>query len=110
MIEGLLGQYLMHPEGLTIWLALWGEVAVNPHLRAEHLRHYRAYRTALAQAAARQSGRDTPDASDDALAAALIALLDGIWLESCIAPGEMTLQKARVAVETLLAGAGRPAG
>ena len=37
--------------------------------------------------------------------AALIALLDGIWLEACIAPAEMDLDRARAAVGVLLKGA-----
>lgn len=110
LIDELLSEGQMGPEGLAIWLALWGEVAVNPVLRAEHLRHYRTYRAAIAQAAARHFGRDAPDAADETLAAALIALLDGIWLESAIAPGEIDRGRARAAVEVLLKGAGASLG
>jgi TetR/AcrR family transcriptional regulator, transcriptional repressor of bet genes len=110
LIDELLSDRHLRPEGLTIWLALWGEIAVNPVLRAEHLRHYRTYRAAIAQAAARHAGRDRPDATDDTLAAALIALLDGIWLESSIAPGEMDPDRARAAVNLLLQGAGLTIG
>jgi hypothetical protein len=46
-----------------------------------------------------------PDASDETLATALIALLDGIWLEFSIAPEEMSRTKARAAIEALLQGA-----
>lgn len=106
LIDELLSERHLRPEGLNIWLAVWGEIAVNPVLRAEHLRHYRAYHSALAQAAARHFGRDGPEASDEALATALIALLDGIWLEFCIAPAEMGRDRARAAVEVLLRGAG----
>lgn len=105
IVEELLGERHLRREGMMIWLALWGEIAVNPVLQAEHLRHYRTYRAAIASAAARHFGRGTPDATDETLAAALIALLDGIWLESCIAPLEMDLGRARAAVEVLLKGA-----
>ena len=108
LIEDLLSDRHLRPEGLTIWLALWGEIAVNPVLRAEHLRHYRNYHAAIAHAAARHFGRDTPDATDDTLATALIALLDGIWLEFCIAPAEMGRERARAAIEVLLQGAAGP--
>ena len=107
LIEELLSERHLRQDGMTIWLALWGEVAVNPVLQAEHLRHYRSYRTAIAQATARHFGRDAPDTTDEILAAALIALLDGIWLEACIAPAEMDLGRARAAIEILLKGAAR---
>jgi TetR/AcrR family transcriptional repressor of bet genes len=106
LIEELLGDSHLSTEDMTIWLALWGEIAINPVLRAEHLRHYRTYRAAIAQATARHFGRDRPDATDDTLATALIALLDGIWLESSIAPSEMSRERARAAVQVLLQGAG----
>jgi AcrR family transcriptional regulator len=105
LIEELLSERQLRPEGLNIWLALWGEIAVNPTLRVEHLRQYRIYHATLAAAIARQSGRELPDASDETLATALIALLDGIWLEFSIAPEEMSRAKARAAVEALLQGA-----
>lgn len=106
LIEELLGDSHLSTEDMTIWLALWGEIAINPVLRAEHLRHYRTYRAAIAQATARHFGRDRPDATDDTLATALIALLDGMWLESSIAPSEMSRERARAAVQVLLQGAG----
>jgi hypothetical protein len=99
-----------HPEGLTIWLALWGEIAVNPTLSAEHLRHDRTHHAPIAQAAARPVGRDLPEAEDKTLATARIALLDGIWLEFLIAPEKMSRARARAAVEALVQGAGRRAG
>jgi len=52
----------------------------------------------------------SPDATDETLATALIALLDGIWLESSIAPGEMGAERARAAVDLLLRGAGLKLG
>lgn len=110
LIDELLGEGHMNRDGMKIWLALWGEIAVNPALRAEHLRHYRTYRAAIAEATARHFGRDTPDETDETLAAALIALLDGIWLEACIAPSEMHVDRARAAIDVLLRGAVRQAG
>lgn len=106
LIDELLSDRQLRPEGLTIWLSLWGEIAVNPVLRAEHLRLYRIYHAAIAGATARHFGRDRPEIADDTLATALIALLDGIWLESAIAPSEMGPDRARAAVEALLTGAG----
>ena len=94
LIDELLSERQLRPEGLNIWLALWGEIAVNPALRAEHLRQYRIYHAALATAIARQLGRAAPDARDETLATALIALLDGIWLEFSIAPEEINATRS----------------
>lgn len=102
LIDELLSDRQLRPEGLNVWLALWGEIAVNPTLRAEHLRHYRQYHSIIAHAIARQWNREVPGPRDDALATALIALLDGIWLEFSIAPEEMSRDKARAAVDALL--------
>ena len=87
---------------------LWGEIAVNPTLRAEHLRHDRTHHATIAQAAARPVGRDLPEAEEETPATARIALLDGIWREFLIAPEEMC--RSRAVVEALLQGAGRRAG
>lgn len=102
LIDELLSERQLRPEGLNIWLALWGEIAVNPFLRAEHLRHYRLYHRAIACAMAGHARRQAPTAQDEALATALIALLDGIWVEFSIAPEAMSRQKARAAIESLL--------
>ena len=49
--------------------------------------------------------RALTEAQDKTLAATLIALADGIWLEFSIAPEEMS--RARAVVEALLQAAGR---
>jgi len=49
-----------------------------------------------------------PGAADETLATALIALLEGIWLEFSIAPKDMT--RDRAVVEALLQWAGQRAG
>lgn len=102
LIDELLSERQLRPEGLNIWLALWGEIAVNPVLRAEHLRHYRQYHAAIAASISAQGGRAAPSAQDAALATALIALLDGIWVEFSIAPEAMSREGARAAIEALL--------
>jgi TetR/AcrR family transcriptional repressor of bet genes len=102
LIDELFSARHFRRDGLNIWLALWGEIAVNPALQAEHLRHYRAYEAAVTQSIAdfaRAKGRKVEAAT---LATTLIALLDGLWLELCIAPGLMSLERARHAVLSLL--------
>jgi AcrR family transcriptional regulator len=70
-------------DNLLIWLSLWGQIAVNPRLKAAHRELYDAYRAELARTLRRSppSGRqvDAP-----ALARNFIALVDGLWLEWCL--------------------------
>lgn len=102
LIDELFSARQFSRDGLNIWLALWGEIAVNPSLQAEHLKHYRTYHRLIAAAIARHCKRIDPDPDDLALATSLIALLDGIWVEYCIAPQEMNPARGRAAVQTLL--------
>lgn len=96
LLDELLSDRQFRREGLNIWLALWAEIAANPALRAEHLRHYDRYHRAIAGSIARKA----PGAEADRLASGLIALLDGLWVEMCIAPDRMTLDSARHIVKS----------
>ena len=87
-------------DGLNVWLALWGEVAVNPALQAEHRAHYALFRGVLARAIA----AERPGADAEALAMVVIALVDGLWLELCIAPDLMSASRARALCDAVLAG------
>lgn len=77
-----------------IWLALWGEMAVNPALMRAHRRNYWHYRAVVEGAiAAHCLGRGLQlDAG--ALAAGVIGLVDGLWLEQCIDPEGFQRQRA----------------
>ena len=99
LLDELLSDHQFRREGLNIWLALWGEIAVNPALQAEHLRQYDRYHSALAAAIARQAG----GADAGRLASGPIALLDGLWVEMCIAPDRMSIPTARQVVADYLA-------
>ncbi len=98
LLDELLSDRQFRREGLNIWLALWGEIAVNPALRAEHLHQYDRYHRAIAVAIAAEGAAEA-----DRLASGLIALLDGLWVEMCIAPDRMDLPAARKMVEAFLA-------
>lgn len=106
LIDDLLSDRQFHREGLNIWLALWGEIAVNPALRAEHLRLYDRYHQAVATAITAHATAHTSmlgrQIDAPALATSLIALLDGLWVETCIAPDRLSPAGARKAVESLL--------
>lgn len=99
MIDELLSDRQIKPQGLNIWLALWGEIATNPTLRDAHVQHYDRYHRTVTAAIAAQAKRPV-DA--DILATSLIALLDGLWVELCIAPHRMTPAHARKAINALL--------
>lgn len=87
---------------LRIWLALWGEILVNPALKAAHRRNYGHYRAAVEGAiTAHCLGRGLKlDAG--LLAASVIALIDGLWLEQCLDPESFNGTRARNACLGLL--------
>lgn len=91
LVDRLFDPVQFTEHGLRVWLALWGEIAVNPALQAEHARHYAVYRGLVAGVV-----------GDDALAGAVIALADGLWLEQCLAPELMSPERAKAACKMLL--------
>jgi TetR/AcrR family transcriptional repressor of bet genes len=102
LIDELLSDRQFRRDGLNIWLALWGEIAVNPTLQAEHVKHYQRYEEAIANAIRSFAAKTGRVVDAHGLAAALIALLDGLWLQMCIAPAKMSRDKARAAIVALL--------
>lgn len=95
LVEWLLSALPANPQNLRIWLALWGEIAVNPHMRLEHRKHYALYKEAVARslsAVARQRGVPIDTYG---VAIALIALVDGIWLEQCLDTSSLRSADAR---------------
>ncbi len=89
-------------SSLRAWLALWGEVAVNPELKAAHRRSYAGYHEAMARAIGEIAGlRGVPVAGGE-LATACIALIDGLWIEWCLESGVVSRQSARQAVYGVL--------
>lgn len=102
MTDILAAEHLVADANLHAWLALWGEVARNPVLQAEHRRHYMTYRAQVAEAIRRAAaGRGRP-VDADRLAVMLIALIDGLWLERGIDPGMLGSAEAREACFQLL--------
>lgn len=82
-------------DSLNVWLALWGEVAANPALRAEHRIHYTGYRNQIAAAIGRFAGPGLHRAEADELAMSFIALVDGLWLEQCLDPQQVSPERAK---------------
>ena len=89
LLDWLLDELPANQENLRIWLALWGEIASNPHLQVEHRKHYALYRESIARtinAAARKRGII---ADSYEIAASLIAMVDGVWLQRCLDPARL---------------------
>jgi hypothetical protein len=99
IVEALVSPALLDREVLSVWLALWGEVAANPVLRSEHRRLYGTYRAAIA-AAIGAAAREGTDAMG--LAAAFICLVDGVAVQRCVEPGFLGGAEARAACRALL--------
>ncbi|MCA3560837.1 MAG: TetR family transcriptional regulator C-terminal domain-containing protein [Aestuariivirga sp.] len=98
-IDGLVGMMFadsfLSRDYLNVWLALWGEIAVNPALQLEHRKNYALYRERIARAiSAFARGKGVTIDSYD-VATILISLVDGLWLEQCIDQSLLSLDRAK---------------
>jgi AcrR family transcriptional regulator len=82
---------------LRAWLAIWGEVATDPALQAVHRASYAAYRSTVRRAIEGVAGKRGRTVDADTVAAMLIALIDGLWLEWCLDTGVLSLEAAKAA-------------
>lgn len=95
LVELIFGDSFLNRDYLNVWLALWGEIAVNPALQLEHRKNYALYRERIARAIsafARSKGA-TIDSYE--VATILISLVDGLWLEQCIDQSLLSLTRAK---------------
>ncbi len=88
-----------HP---LVWLALWGEIAVNPSLRAVHRTLYQSYRQALAEAMTAVAAGRGRALDGDVAARNLIALVDGLSLEWALDRDALGPDDIREAAEEFL--------
>jgi AcrR family transcriptional regulator len=102
MIEALLSDEYTTPETLKAWLALWGEVANDPDLRAEHRRYYDHYRDSVVAAVRKATGGRALAIPDTTLAVLFISVIDGLWLERCMDPDRLSREDVRRACYELL--------
>ena len=86
-----------------VWLALWGEVSTNRALQAAHRQRYALYRNGLARNIAEIAAARGRSVEAEPLAIALIALIDGLWLECCLDPSLLAPEDAIAACYALLA-------
>lgn len=101
LVEALVSPALFSRDVLNVWLTLWGEIATNPVLRAEHRARYGEYRSSIAgvlrEAAPQAAGFDA-----DAVASAFICLVDGLGVQRCVEPTLLSEADARAACWALL--------
>jgi TetR/AcrR family transcriptional regulator, transcriptional repressor of bet genes len=102
LIDAAFSADLYRRDPLNIWLALWGEVAVNPTLRAAHRAQYGALLSRLETAIARHAVERGLAINAADLALPVMALIDGLWLEAQIDPERLSPTRARAAAVTLL--------
>jgi TetR/AcrR family transcriptional regulator, transcriptional repressor of bet genes len=86
LIEQLFAEDTYNRFSLNVWLALWGEIARNPALMAEHRRYYTLYRDRLARGIEAYAAATRRPVDAERLAVLVISIFDGLWLEQCIAP------------------------
>lgn len=82
-------------DELNIWLALWTEIVNNPALKREHRRQYTRYRRVIETAFAELATGREVDLNVKAASQMLIALVDGLGLERCIAPKMLSPRAAK---------------
>jgi TetR/AcrR family transcriptional regulator, transcriptional repressor of bet genes len=101
LVEALVSPALFSREVLNIWLTLWGEIANNPVLRAEHRARYSEYRETIA-AALREAASPGSDIDVDTVASAFICLVDGLGVQRCVEPDLLPEAAARATCWALL--------
>jgi AcrR family transcriptional regulator len=101
IVEALISPALFRRDVQNIWLTLWGEIANNPVLGAEHRMRYAEYRDGIA-AALRESGSAVAGRDPEAVATALICLIDGLGVQRCVEPSLLPEASARAACWALL--------
>jgi AcrR family transcriptional regulator len=89
-------------SSLNLWLALWGEIANNSALQAEHRKHYALFREKVARAIGETARAKGVNIDSYDIAVTFIALFDGLWLEQCIDPKLLSADRAKQACYRML--------
>jgi AcrR family transcriptional regulator len=84
IVDAIIDPEYLKPANLTVWLALWGEIVVNPTLRRAHRTLYRSYLRSLAGLIGRVAAdrRRTVNATE--IGRSFQALVDGLFLERAL--------------------------
>ena len=89
-------------SNLRVWLALWGEIATNPALRAVHRELYGTYRRTIARELGLIAEARGIELDADRLARSFLALIDGLWLEWCLDDTAVRPDETRAAALAML--------
>ncbi len=84
IVDAIIDPDYLKAANLTVWLALWGEIVVNPDLRLVHRTLYRSYLKSLGVLIGEvaEQRRRTVNATE--IARSLQALIDGLFLERAL--------------------------
>ena len=102
VIDTMFRAPMFSKSSLRAWLALWGEVATNPRLKASQRKSYDAYRRAIGDALSEIAKARKVKLDGEALAMTVIALIDGLWIEWCLDSSVVDRDTARAAVYAVL--------
>jgi TetR/AcrR family transcriptional repressor of bet genes len=94
------------PELLATWIAFWSLVRARPEIAALHDEQYGGFRGQLEGLLA---DCGLPAAQLRTTAIAITALVDGLWLELCLSPRELTADEAAAIARDALARLTSPA-
>jgi TetR/AcrR family transcriptional regulator, transcriptional repressor of bet genes len=84
VVDAIIDPNYLKPANLTVWLALWGEIVVNPELRLAHRTLYRSYLKSLAALIGEVAEQRQRRVSTTEIARSLQALIDGLFLERAL--------------------------
>jgi TetR/AcrR family transcriptional repressor of bet genes len=84
IVDAIIDPDYLKPANLTVWLALWGEIVVNPELRLAHRTLYRSYLKSLAVLIGEVAEQRQCRVNGTEIARSLQALIDGLFLERAL--------------------------
>jgi TetR/AcrR family transcriptional regulator, transcriptional repressor of bet genes len=84
IMDAIIDPEYLKPANLTVWLALWGEIVVNPDLRRAHRALYRSYIKSLADLIGEVAADRRCAVNATEIARSLQALIDGLFLERAL--------------------------
>ena len=102
IIEASFSLEALTRDSLRIWLVLWGEIATNPALLKAHRKQYARYRAGVEAALGALALDRTLEVDIPFIAMMFISLVDGLWLEWCIDPRQISETDAKEACRRLL--------
>ncbi|MCC0062539.1 MAG: TetR family transcriptional regulator C-terminal domain-containing protein [Defluviimonas sp.] len=102
LLDAFFAPAVFNRSALTVWLTLWGQIAVNAELRAAHRAHYARYLDDVALAINEVAAANGRVVDPEALARTTICLVDGLGIQHCVDPASMPARRAKAACRRLL--------